>query len=83
MIEHFFVIKYSNENGWEWDTEVEGARFSDGTTYDTEGLGQWLTSWQGEEEGYVDNDDEVGEKLGHMLKVMNYVLQPADLKLTV
>jgi hypothetical protein len=82
MIEHFFVIKYSNESGWEWDTEVEGAHFSDGTTYDTK-EDTWLPSWQGEEEGYVDDDDEVGEKLGYMLKVMNYALQPADSKLTV
>ena len=68
MQEHIFVIKYTNENGWEWDTDLE-ARFDDGTIYDTE-TGEWTPAHSGEGE-YVDNDDEVGEKLGAILQLAN------------
>lgn len=69
MIEHIFVIKYTNENGWEWNTDTESARFDDGTIYDTE-QDKWLPAHTGEGE-YVDNDDEVGEKMASMLQIMN------------
>ena len=69
MIEHIFVIKYSNENGWEWDTDTESAHFDDGTIYDTE-KEKWLPAHEGEGV-YVDNDDEVGEKMASMLQIMN------------
>jgi hypothetical protein len=69
MIEHIFVIKYTNENGWEWDVETESAHFDDGTIYDTE-KEKWFPAHEGEGV-YVDNDDEVGEKMGAMLQIMN------------
>ena len=69
MKEHIFVIKYTNENGWEWDTDTESAHFDNGTIYDTE-TEEWTPAYAGEGE-YVDNDDEVGEKLGTMLQIAN------------
>lgn len=69
MKEHIFVIKYTNEGGWEWDTDTESTHFTDGTIYDTE-----AEKWQPAHEGggdYVDNDDEVGEVLASMLKMIN------------
>ena len=70
MKEHIFVIKYTNENGWEWDTDLE-VRFDDGTIYDTE-TGDWTPAHLGEGE-YVDNDDEISEKLGSILQLANEV----------
>jgi hypothetical protein len=69
MIEHTFVIKYSNENGWEWDTDTEAAHFTDGTIYDTE-AGEWQPAHLGEGE-YIDNDDEIGEQLASILAIAN------------
>jgi hypothetical protein len=69
MIEHTFVIKYSNENGWEWDVDTESVRFDEGTIYytDTE---DWVPAHLGEGE-YVDNDDEIGEQLASILQIAN------------
>jgi hypothetical protein len=68
MIEHVFTIKYTNERGWEWDTDLE-ARFDDGTIYDTD-TGEWQPAHKGEGE-YVDNDDEIGEQLASILQIAN------------
>jgi hypothetical protein len=70
MIEHVFTIKYTNERGWEWDTDLE-ARFDDGTIYDTD-TGEWQPAHKGEGE-YVDNDDLVGERLMSILEIANGV----------
>jgi hypothetical protein len=69
MIEHTFVIKYSNENGWEWDVDTESVRFDEGTIYytDTE---DWVPAHLGEGE-YVDNDDEISEQLVSILAIAN------------
>ena len=69
MIEHTFVIKYSNENGWEWDVDTESVRVDEGTIYytDTE---DWVPAHLGEGE-YVDNDDEIGEQLASILQIAN------------
>ena len=69
MIEHTFVIKYSTESGWEWDTDTEAAHFTDGTIYDTE-AGEWQPAHLGEGE-YIDNDDEIGEQLVSILAIAN------------
>jgi hypothetical protein len=71
MIEHTFVIKYSNENGWEWDVDTEAAHFTDGTIYDTEAQ-EWTPAHLGEGE-YVDSDDEIGEQLVSILQIANDV----------
>jgi hypothetical protein len=69
MIEHTFVIKYSNENGWEWDVDTEAAHFTDGTIYDTEAQ-EWKPAHLGEGE-YIDSDDEIGEQLVSILQIAN------------
>ena len=69
MIEHTFVIKYSNEGGWEWDTDTEAAHFTDGTIYDTE-AGEWQPAHLGEGE-YIDNDDDVSDQLSAILQIAN------------
>ena len=70
MKEHIFVIKYTNQRGWEWDTDLE-VRFDDGTIYDTE-TGEWQPAHKGEGE-YVDNDDAISERLASMLELANGV----------
>jgi hypothetical protein len=71
MKEHIFIIKYTNENGWEWDTDTESVCFDNGTIYDTE-TEKWTPAHLGEGE-YVDNDDEISEKLGSILQLANEV----------
>jgi hypothetical protein len=69
MIEHTFVIKYTNERGWEWDVDTEAAHFTDGTIYDTEAE-EWQPAHLGEGE-YVDNDDDVSDQLSAILQIAN------------
>lgn len=69
MIEHTFVIKYSNEGGWEWDVDTEADCFTDGTIYDTD-TQEWQPAYKGEGE-YVDKDDEIGEDLVSILWLAN------------
>ena len=69
MIEHTFVLKYSNERGWEWDVDTEADHFTDGTIYDTD-TQEWQPAHKGEGE-YVDNDDEISEQLAAILQLAN------------
>jgi hypothetical protein len=75
MIEHHFIIKYSKEGGWEWDTDSEELRYSDGTVWN-EQTQEWQSKYigwdkvKGEAE-YLDDDDLIGEHLGAILKVAN------------
>ena len=75
MIEHHFIVKYSKEEGWSWDTDSEELRYSDGTVWDTEGE-SWSVGYVGwsEEKGeaeYLDDDDLIGEHLGAILGIAN------------
>ena len=75
MIEHHFIIKYSKEGGWEWDTDTEEARYPDGTVWNEEAQ-EWTNGYIGwnEEKGegeYLDDDDFIGEQLGAILEVAN------------
>lgn len=75
MIEHHFIIKYSKEQGWSWDTDSEEPRYPDGTVWDTE-RESWSVGYigwnkkKGEAE-YLDDDDLIGEQLGAILEVAN------------
>ena len=69
MIEHHFIITYSKEGGWNWDTDSEAARYSDGTVWNGK-EGEWQSGYLGEGE-YLDDDDLVGEQLGAILEVAN------------
>jgi len=75
MIEHYFIIKYSKAEGWEWDTDTEEALYPDGTVLDTE-RAEWQSGYVGwnKEKGeaeYLDDDDVIGEQLGAILKIAN------------
>lgn len=68
-IEHHFIVKYSTENGWEWDTDSEEMRFQDGTIWNSD-TQEWSIGYAGDGE-YVDNDDVIGENLGSAIQLMN------------
>lgn len=70
-IEHHFIVKYSTENGWEWDTDSEEARYDEGTVWNSE-TDTWSSGYAGEGE-YVDNDDTIGDTLSSALQLMNGV----------
>lgn len=75
MIEHHFIIKYSKENGWEWDTDSEAIRYSDGTVWNSES-NEWSNGYAGwnkdmGEAEYVDDDDLIGEQLSKGLFMLN------------
>lgn len=75
MIEHHYIIKYSKEEGWSWDTDSEEPRYPEGTVWDTEGE-RWSVGYVGwsEEKGeaeYLDDDDLIGEHLGAILGIAN------------
>lgn len=75
MIEHHYIIKYSKEGGWEWDTDTEEDRYPNGTVFndETEEWQSGYVGWNGEkgEAEYLDDDDLVGEQLGAILEVAN------------
>lgn len=68
-IEHHFIVKYSTEKGWEWDTDSEETRFPDGTVWNSDSQ-EWAIGYAGEGE-YVDNDDTIGEDLGSAIQLLN------------
>ena len=44
--EHHFVVKFDEGTGvWSWDTDVEEARFEDGTIYNSD-TDKWLSSYE-------------------------------------
>ena len=69
MIEHHFIITYSKERGWEWDTETEAVHYQEGTVWSSDS-GEWQSGYLGEGE-YLDDDDLVGEQLSAILEVAN------------
>jgi hypothetical protein len=75
MIEHHYIIKYSKEEGWEWDTDTEEARYPNGTVFNDE-TEEWQSGYVGwnEEKGeaeYLDDDDLIGEQLTAILEIAN------------
>ena len=71
MNEHYFVVKFSTENGWEWDTETESANFPDGTIYSKEE--GWRKSGNLFGLPVYDDDETLSENLGQAMKIMNQV----------
>jgi hypothetical protein len=70
--EHHFVIKFSEStNSWSWDTDVEEARFDEGTifNYDTN---EWSSGYLGDGD-YEPAEDKLIEQLSHGLNTMNLV----------
>ena len=51
--EYHFVIKFDEGTGiWSWDTDVEEARFDDGTIYNSD-TDKWLSGYESEQENLV------------------------------
>lgn len=67
MKEHYFVIKWSKQNGWELDTDTEMARFPDGTVWNGQ---EWEYPYEGEGI-YNDNNDLIATDLEEMLSEAN------------
>ena len=70
MKEHHFIVKYSKENGWSWDTDTEQNVFEDGMcVFNLETI-EWETGYLGDGK-FNDNDDEIGGRLNQILKEAN------------
>ena len=68
--EHHFVVTFSEKTGeWKWDTDVEEARFEEGTifNYDTN---EWSSGYLGDGE-YEPSEDMLIEQLKQGLHTMN------------
>lgn len=70
--EHIFVVSFNEESGeWKWDTDVEEARFEEGTIYNTDS-NEWSSGYLGDGE-YDPAEEGLVEQLKHALYVMNLV----------
>jgi hypothetical protein len=70
--EHHFVVSFNEETSeWKWDTDVEEARFEEGTIYNTDS-NEWSSGYLGDGE-YNPAEEELVEQLKHALYVMNLV----------
>ena len=67
MKEHHYIIKWSKANGWEIDTESEGARFPDGTVWNGQ---EWELPYIGEGV-FNDNNDLITDQLEAILSRAN------------
>lgn len=69
MSAHYFVVKYTPENGWEWDTDEEDQRF--GKRVYLPESGEWVSSdsspsvWR--------TDTHASDSLLQSLRIMNQV----------
>ena len=45
--EYYYVVKWSQSDGWEIDPETESAHFPEGTVYDTQ-AGEWQLPYLGD-----------------------------------
>jgi hypothetical protein len=66
--EYHYVVKWSDENGWEIDSDSEETRFPDGTIYDSEQ--GWQFGYLGEGE-YNGDEQELTDTLTDILELHN------------
>ena len=66
--EYHYVVKWSDENGWEIDSDSEETRFPDGTIYDSEQ--GWQFGYLGEGE-YTGDEQELSDTLADILELHN------------
>lgn len=67
--EHYFIVKWSKQNGWSIDTDTEEARFPDGTVWNG-------TEWEYPYLGngiYNDDNDLIATDLEEVLSETNLV----------
>ena len=70
--DHHFIVSFNEGTGkWQWNTDVEEARFEEGTifNYDTN---KWSSGYLGDGE-YEPAEDMLIEQLKHALGIMNIV----------
>lgn len=65
--EHHFIVKYSEHEGWSWDTDTEEARFR-GSIYLPK-LQKWVNSSYSNDINRIDT--EASNQLGRAISVMN------------
>jgi hypothetical protein len=68
MREYHYIIKFSEENGWEIDPDTESSNFPEGTIYDSKT--GWEFGYQGEGE-YAQNEERLTEELTLLLEHHN------------
>lgn len=67
---HHFVVHFDEVRGvWDWDWNIEEARFEEGTIYDYD-TGEWSSGYLGDGE-YEPAEDELIEQLKQGLALMN------------
>jgi hypothetical protein len=66
--EYHYVVKWSDENGWQIDPDSEEARFPDGTIYDSEQ--GWQFAYLGDGE-YTGDEQELTDTLTDILELHN------------
>lgn len=65
--EHHFIVRYTEQEGWVWDTETENARFGRCIYLPT--TEAWVNSSYSEEINRIDT--EASEQLGKLIHTMN------------
>lgn len=69
MIEHYFIIKWSADEGWQIDEDKESKLFPNGTIWNDE-LKRWQYGYLGDGE-YTEGEQEVSEFLTGALEILN------------
>lgn len=67
--EHYFIVKWSKQNGWSIDTDTEEARFPDGTVWNGT---EWEYPYLGNG-NYNDDNDLIATDLEEVLSETNLV----------
>lgn len=71
MAEHHYIVKFDDITGeWSHDVDSEESRFVDGTIYD-EAEQAWFVPFQGGEEGFYRKSDEIDERFGKVIELLN------------
>lgn len=67
--EYHYIVKYSDNGGWQIDPDTEEAKFPDGTIYDHE-AGEWQFGYLGDGE-YNGKEEDLGSLLSSKLSELN------------
>ena len=70
--DHHFIVSFNEDTGkWQWDTDVESARFEEGTIYNHD-TNEWSSAYLGDGE-YEPIEENLIDQLTHALGIMNIV----------
>jgi hypothetical protein len=67
--EYYYIVKWSEGEGWQINPDIESSNFPEGTVYDTE-AGEWQLGYLGEGE-YNGKELELTETLADILDLHN------------